>query len=64
MIKAGDDNPARDPATMLFYSKEAPVYAASGPRSVNQGLRDFLELLAPGRAFSNSDAAVGETPKR
>lgn len=48
MIKAGDDNPARDPATMLFYSKEAPVYAASGPGSVNRGLRDFLELLAPG----------------
>ena len=47
MIKAGDDNPARDPATMLFYSKEAPVYAASGPRSENRGLRDFLELLAP-----------------
>ena len=48
MTKARGDNPARDSATLLFYSKEAPVYAASGRGSVNRGLWDFLELLTPG----------------
>ena len=51
MTEASGDNPARDPATMLFYSKEASVYHASGRGSVNRGLWDFLELLPPGASI-------------
>jgi SAM-dependent methyltransferase len=48
MTRANGDNPARDSATMDFYSREAPVYAASGPGGVNRGLSEFLERLPTG----------------
>jgi SAM-dependent methyltransferase len=40
--------PAFDPATLAFYAREAPDYAASGPGGVGRHLEGFLERLAPG----------------
>jgi SAM-dependent methyltransferase len=37
-----------DPATLRFYSHEAPVYTASGKGGVNRHLEGFLGLLRPG----------------
>ena len=37
-----------DPATLDFYAREAPVYAASGPGGVARHLPPFLERLMPG----------------
>ena len=39
---------AFDPATLRFYSDEAPVYSASGPRGASRHLAKFLDLLKPG----------------
>lgn len=37
-----------DPATLAFYAKEAPDYAASGPGGIGRHLNGFLERLIPG----------------
>jgi SAM-dependent methyltransferase len=37
-----------DPATLDFYAREAPVYAASGPDGVARHLPSFLDRLTPG----------------
>jgi SAM-dependent methyltransferase len=37
-----------DPATLAFYAREAPDYAASGPGGIGRHLEGFLERLAPG----------------
>jgi SAM-dependent methyltransferase len=37
-----------DPATLDFYSKEAPVYTASGPQGASRHLPTFLDRLQPG----------------
>jgi SAM-dependent methyltransferase len=39
---------AFDPATLAFYAKEAPDYAASNAGGVGRHLDPFLERLAPG----------------
>lgn len=42
------DDAAFDPATLRFYSDEAPVYSASGPQGASRYLAGFLDLLKPG----------------
>jgi SAM-dependent methyltransferase len=37
-----------DPATLDFYAKEAPTYAASGPKGASRHLQPFLDRLRPG----------------
>ena len=37
-----------DPATLRFYDREAPVYAASGPGGTSRHLAGFLARLRPG----------------
>jgi len=37
-----------DPATLRFYSDEAPVYTASAKGSISRHLDGFLDLLRPG----------------
>ena len=39
---------SEDPATLAFYEKEAPVYAASGDQSASRHLPAFLVALPPG----------------
>lgn len=57
---------AHDPATLEFYAREAPDYAASGPGGIGRHLDPFLERL-PAGAFilelgcgSGRDAAAME----
>jgi SAM-dependent methyltransferase len=55
-----------DPATLEFYAREAPDYAARGPGGIGRHLDPFLEKLAPGAAIlelgcgSGRDAAAME----
>jgi SAM-dependent methyltransferase len=37
-----------DPATLDFYAKEAPVYAASGPKGASRHLQPFLDRFDRG----------------
>lgn len=39
---------AHDEATLAFYAREAPVYAASGPGGASRHLAAFLDALPPG----------------
>ncbi|MBP6363152.1 MAG: class I SAM-dependent methyltransferase [Novosphingobium sp.] len=58
--------PAFDPATLEFYAKEAPDYAARSPGGIGRHLDGFLEKLAPGALIlelgcgSGRDAAAIE----
>lgn len=40
-----------DPATLAFYAREAPDYAASGPGGIGRHLEPFLAKLAPGASI-------------
>ena len=40
-----------DPATLAFYAKEAPDYAASGPGGIGRHLEPFLERLPAGASI-------------
>lgn len=43
--------PSFDPATLAFYTSEAPDYAASNSGGIGRHLEGFLERLAPGASI-------------